>query len=377
MGKRRTRKGSLRRKRSVGRKVPQALGLDYKRSKLIALEKCYKFKIDSPGMCKCLDSKGGVIDTFEYEPRIFSCQERPNDDSDERGGLKLKSLVRSDPYAELIYKINKLNKSHHLYEDPEAFSKDIVKKIKEIKKIKLSENTIKFIVEFILDPNKDTNKYKKEYKNRELNKLLDTLDTISYQLYNRITPFDKSKEFNLKETIETIKEELGKIRSSTQHSNKNRHYESTSWDPFGRHGQREERRGGRFYDEIKRYIEEPKYIRRISEKFEENRQYHFKEKYMMEAIDELIEEQERNLYCHFNEDRLLPFVLRCMEQMTPSVYKPDEIKQYKKYWGGYDFKDALCIWFKTNKNDPGNSKLQDYLSEHNKNMIMDTIVSPS
>jgi hypothetical protein len=148
-------------------------------------------------------------------------------------------------------------------------------------------------------------------------------------------------------------------------------------DLFGRHGQRHERRGGHFYDEIKKYIEEPSYIRRISEKFEENRQYHFKEKYMMEAIDELIEEQERNLYCHFNEDRLLPFVLRCMEQMTPSVHKLDEIKQYKKYWDKYDLNDELCTWFKTNKNDPDNSKLQDYLSKHNKQIIMDTIVSPS
>jgi hypothetical protein len=98
---------------------------------------------------------------------------------------------------------------------------------------------------------------------------------------------------------------------------------------------------------------------------------------MMEAIDELIEEQGRNLYCHFNENRLLPFVQRCMEQMTPSVYKPDEISQYKKYWDKYDLNVELCTWFKTNKNDPDNSKLQDYLSEDNKQMIMDTIVSPS
>jgi len=329
--------------RSRLRKKPQALGLVYKRSKLISLAKCTQFKIDSPGMCKCLNSKGEVIDTFEYEPRIFTCQ---------ASGLRLKNLIRTDHYADLIYKIEQLSNKHKEYENPDVFSKAISSELKEkpLSDLQLNDATKQFITDYILDTNKDTDKYKDEAKDKNLNKLFKTLDTWSYKLSRGQKNKDESFDFG--QTIEELIDELKKMRPHpSSHSGRST---SKSWSFNSSMSSHRSRN----YD-AGHYIKDENFVRYIDKQFKE-REEHFKESRMMEIIDR----KDINIYCKFRKDRLLEFVVKCMGSSRFN-YTRDDISKYKDAWKNTDpdYNDALCDYLKEDE-----STLNDYLKDNSSRM---------
>jgi hypothetical protein len=326
------------------RKRPQALGLDYKRSKIIALEQCTQFKIDSPGMCKCLDSKGGVIDTFEYEPRIFSCQ---------TSGLRLKNLIRTDHFADLIYKIDQLSGKHKDYENADVFAKAISSELKEkpISNLQLNDATKQFIIDYILDTNKDTDKYKGEVEDKNLNKLFKTLDKWSYKLSRGQK--NKGEEFDFETTIDELREELKKMRpTSSSHSHSKRSNKSWSLNSSMSSDSKN-------YD-ASYYIKDETIVRYIDKQFKERREP-FKEARMMEFIDR---KKDPNIYCKFKEDRLLDFVVRCMGSRDFN-YTKDDISKFKDAWKDTDpdYNDALCDYLKEDE-----STLKDYLKDKSSRM---------
>jgi hypothetical protein len=324
------------------RKRPQALGLDYKRSKIIALEQCTQFKIDSPGMCKCLDSKGGVIDTFEYEPRIFSCQS---------SGLRLKNLIRTDHFADLIYKIDQLSGKHKDYENADVFAKAISSELKEkpISNLQLNDATKQFIIDYILDTNKDTDKYKGEVEDKNLNKLFKTLDKWSYKLSRGQKNKDESFDFG--QTIEELIDELKKMRPHpSSHSKRS----DKSWSLNSSMSSHRSRN----YD-ASHYIKDENFVRYIDKQFKE-RGEPFKESRMMEFIDR----KDINIYCKFRKDRLLEFVVKCMGSSRFN-YTRDDISKYKDAWKDTDpdYNDALCDYLKEDE-----STLNDYLKDNSSRM---------